>query len=140
MRCGFRRALRRPHEPGLQGPGGRGSLAPMTHRFPVRVYYEDTDVSGVVYHANYLKYMERAREHLLGVEAILLGFGLPDDNLHAPNESFDLAMLDKGIEVSKAILQNVASGFSPRLRSRPPAYIFTRPASNLRVNRATIPG
>jgi len=34
--------------------------------FPVSVYYEDTDHSGVVYHANYLKYFERAREHVLG--------------------------------------------------------------------------
>ncbi|SNR25258.1 tol-pal system-associated acyl-CoA thioesterase [Puniceibacterium sediminis] len=33
----------------------------MTHRFPVRVYYEDTDMAGVVYHANYLRYIERAR-------------------------------------------------------------------------------
>ena len=34
--------------------------------FPVQIYYEDTDHSGRVYHANYLKYFERAREHLLG--------------------------------------------------------------------------
>ncbi|WP_170473706.1 tol-pal system-associated acyl-CoA thioesterase [Ruegeria arenilitoris] len=33
----------------------------MTHTFPVRVYYEDTDMGGVVYHANYLKFIERAR-------------------------------------------------------------------------------
>jgi acyl-CoA thioester hydrolase len=33
----------------------------MTHRFPVRVYYEDTDMGGVVYHANYLRFIERAR-------------------------------------------------------------------------------
>ncbi|PKQ13361.1 MAG: tol-pal system-associated acyl-CoA thioesterase [Alphaproteobacteria bacterium HGW-Alphaproteobacteria-1] len=33
----------------------------MTHRFPVRVYYEDTDMGGIVYHANFLKYIERAR-------------------------------------------------------------------------------
>ncbi len=38
--------------------------------FEVRVYYEDTDHSGAVYHANYLKYMERAREHLLGPDAL----------------------------------------------------------------------
>jgi acyl-CoA thioester hydrolase len=31
------------------------------HRFPVTVYYEDTDMGGIVYHANYLKYIERAR-------------------------------------------------------------------------------
>jgi len=33
----------------------------MTHRFPIRVYYEDTDMGGIVYYANYLKYIERAR-------------------------------------------------------------------------------
>ncbi len=36
--------------------------------WPVRVYYEDTDAAGVVYYANYLKYMERARtEWLRGI-------------------------------------------------------------------------
>ena len=35
------------------------------HRFPVRVYFEDTDLSGVVYHANYLRFMERARSNML---------------------------------------------------------------------------
>ena len=33
------------------------------HEHRVQIYYEDTDHSGVVYHANYLKYFERAREH-----------------------------------------------------------------------------
>ena len=32
----------------------------------LQIYYEDTDLSGSVYHANYLRYFERAREHLLG--------------------------------------------------------------------------
>ena len=41
------------------------------HSHPVRIYYEDTDVSGVVYHANYLKYFERAREHFLGPDEIV---------------------------------------------------------------------
>lgn len=40
-------------------------------RFPVRVYWEDTDAGGIVYHANYLKFMERARSDLLRQ----LGFG-----------------------------------------------------------------
>jgi acyl-CoA thioester hydrolase len=40
------------------------------HVHNVRIYYEDTDFSGYVYHANYLKYMERAREHLLGPESL----------------------------------------------------------------------
>ncbi len=42
-----------------------------THVFTVQIYYEDTDHSGLVYHANYLKYFERAREHLLGVKELL---------------------------------------------------------------------
>ena len=37
----------------------------MTHRFPVRVYYEDTDLAGIVYHANYLKFIERARSEMV---------------------------------------------------------------------------
>ena len=43
--------------------------------WPVRVYYEDTDVGGVVYYANYLKFMERARTEWLrsfGIEQDLL--------------------------------------------------------------------
>ncbi len=31
------------------------------HRWPIRVYYEDTDLAGIVYYANYLKFIERAR-------------------------------------------------------------------------------
>ncbi len=38
-----------------------------THEHSVQIYYEDTDHSGLVYHANYLKYFERAREHMLGL-------------------------------------------------------------------------
>lgn len=33
----------------------------MSHRFRLRVYYEDTDLAGIVYYANYLKFIERAR-------------------------------------------------------------------------------
>ncbi|MEB8388990.1 tol-pal system-associated acyl-CoA thioesterase [Rhodobacteraceae bacterium KMM 6894] len=33
----------------------------MKHAFPIRVYYEDTDMGGIVYYANYLKFIERAR-------------------------------------------------------------------------------
>ena len=33
----------------------------MAHRFDLRVYYEDTDLAGIVYYANYLKFIERAR-------------------------------------------------------------------------------
>lgn len=42
-----------------------GALDGGVHRFPVRVYFEDTDLSGLAYHANYLKWFERARTDLL---------------------------------------------------------------------------
>lgn len=40
------------------------------HILPVRVYYEDTDVSGLVYHANYLRFMERGRSEFLRLAGI----------------------------------------------------------------------
>jgi len=43
----------------------------VTHRFEIRVYYEDTDLAGIVYYANYLKFIERARTEFvreLGVD------------------------------------------------------------------------
>jgi len=47
-----------------------GRIEGGTHVLPVRVYYEDTDFSGLVYHANYLKFCERERSdclRLLGI-------------------------------------------------------------------------
>ena len=48
------------------------------HLFPVRVYYEDTDVSGMVYHANYLRWFERARSDLLRLLGIEQGRALDE--------------------------------------------------------------
>jgi len=42
-----------------------GAFQGPVHLFPIRVYYEDTDLSGMVYHANYLRWMERARSDML---------------------------------------------------------------------------
>jgi acyl-CoA thioester hydrolase len=44
----------------------------MSFRFPVRVYYEDTDAAGVVYYANYLRFLERARTEWLASLGITL--------------------------------------------------------------------
>lgn len=38
------------------------------HQWPIRIYYEDTDMQGIVYYANYLKYLERARTEFLRSE------------------------------------------------------------------------
>jgi len=47
----------------------------MTHRLTVRVYYEDTDLAGVVYYANYLRFIERGRSEALrdgGIDQVAL--------------------------------------------------------------------
>ena len=50
--------MNRPNPPGGVFDGAR-------HLYAVRVYYEDTDLSGITYHANYLRWFERARSDLL---------------------------------------------------------------------------
>ena len=40
----------------------------MEHRLDVKVYYEDTDCLGIVYHSNYLKYMERGRTEFISAK------------------------------------------------------------------------
>jgi acyl-CoA thioester hydrolase len=51
-------------EPQFPEPAGGRFDGPL-HRFAVRVYFEDTDLSGMVYHANYLRWFERARSDML---------------------------------------------------------------------------
>jgi acyl-CoA thioester hydrolase len=59
------------------------------YHLPVQIYYEDTDHSGVVYHANFLKYFERAREHVIGTAELVrlwkeegIGFAVYKADLH----------------------------------------------------------
>ncbi|MEJ2515181.1 MAG: tol-pal system-associated acyl-CoA thioesterase [Gammaproteobacteria bacterium] len=49
---------------------GHASQPSRVFSFPVRVYYEDTDLAGVVYYANYLRFMERARTEWLLAQGI----------------------------------------------------------------------
>jgi acyl-CoA thioester hydrolase len=51
------------------GPSA-GWLVGREHQLPVRIYYEDTDFTGVVYHANYLRYFERGRSDFFRVVGI----------------------------------------------------------------------
>lgn len=55
------RDLARPYE---------GAFVGATHHFACRVYFEDTDAGGVVYHANHLRFMERARSDMLRAAGI----------------------------------------------------------------------
>ena len=48
-----------------------GAFTDKIHKLNVRVYYEDTDFSGVVYHANYLKFAERGRSSFLRLAGVI---------------------------------------------------------------------
>ncbi|MCC2664562.1 MAG: ybgC, partial [Geminicoccaceae bacterium] len=54
-----------PPRPDPVAISGSGSIAGGVHRLPLRVYYEDTDAAGIVYHAAYLEFAERARTEML---------------------------------------------------------------------------
>src|ERR1700721_2572256 len=56
-----------------------GHIEGKTHVLPLRVYYEDTDLSGVIYHANYLRYMERGRPEFFSSRGISKIEGLAAD-------------------------------------------------------------
>jgi tol-pal system-associated acyl-CoA thioesterase len=59
------------------------------HVLPVTVYYEDTDFTGVVYYANYLRYFERARDEFFGIPDLMdmyartgIGFAVYKAEIH----------------------------------------------------------
>ncbi len=125
------------------------------HHLPLRVYYEDTDFSGNVYHANYLKFCERARSDFLRVAGIdqyaLFGAGEPimfvvrrmvcdflrparfDDLLSVETKGGDMA--GARFELSQRVLRGAEVLFTAEVtvalidgRGRPkrvPADIFT---------------
>ena len=71
---------------GAPTPVGAPNLAPEPHRMDVRVYYEDTDFSGVVYHASYLRFFERGRTELLR------SAGVDQSMLHADGQGLNFAV------------------------------------------------
>ena len=66
-----------------------------THRLPIRVYYEDTDFSGVVYHASYLRFLERGRTE------ILRAAGVDQSMLHAEGKGLFFAVRRMTIDYLK---------------------------------------
>jgi acyl-CoA thioester hydrolase len=72
-----------------------GRLEAGTHLLPVRVYYEDTDFSGVVYHASYLRFLERGRTELLRA------IGLDQSALHGAEEALSFAVRRMTIDYVK---------------------------------------
>jgi acyl-CoA thioester hydrolase len=66
----------------------------MEHKLDVKVYYEDTDCLGIVYHTNYLKYMERGRSEYISLK------GKPINQLNA--EGMNFAVYEMKIKFLKA--------------------------------------
>ena len=56
------------------------------HRFAVRVYFEDTDAGGVVYHASYLRFMERARSDMLRLSGIDQRGAIGEEGVYAVSD------------------------------------------------------
>jgi acyl-CoA thioester hydrolase len=78
-------------------PDLAGRLTDGVHVLPVRVYFEDTDFSGVVYHANYLRFMERGRSDFLR----LLGIGHEALDAGGPGERLAFAVSQMRLEFVK---------------------------------------
>jgi len=81
-----------------------------THVFPVRVYYEDTDASAVAYHANYLRWFERARTEWLrgrgyGQEALRVEAGVAFTVSKIEIDYRKPARLDDALEVHTRIAE-----------------------------------
>src|SRR5918994_7753507 len=71
---------------GERRPGLTGTTDGGVHRFPVRVYYEDTDFSGAVDHASYLRFLERGRTEFLRLA------GIDQSALHAGGAGLHFAV------------------------------------------------
>lgn len=65
-----------------------GTIEHSTHRFPVRVYYSDTDAGGIVYHSRYLDMAEHARTELLRIMG-----GSQQEMLHQTGTGFVVSSL-----------------------------------------------
>ena len=114
-----------------------GEIINDTHYYITRIFYEDTDAGGVVYHANYLKYFERARTSLLNLikidqkqllEKKKLGFVVRDINLRI-NKSFQLNQILlvktclKSAKKSCIVLKHEAYEASDKINNQTPNVI-----------------
>lgn len=90
-----------------------GAIIERVHRLPVRVYYEDTDFTGVVYYANYLKFLERGRTDFLRCAGVghaelaaggdPLGFAVREANVkfHKPARIDDALTVETALDAAK---------------------------------------
>lgn len=83
------------------------------HRFTIRVYYEDTDLAGIVYYANYLKFTERARSEWLrelGIDQVALkSRGVVFAARHVTADYLSPARYDDELTVTSALHKMTAA-------------------------------
>lgn len=87
-----------------------------SHRFSVRVYYEDTDAGGVVYYANYLKFAERARTEMLRDAGISQAALVADEGVvfvvkHVAVDLQKPARLDDLLEIETVLVERKRASF-----------------------------
>ena len=94
-----------------------------SHMFPLRVYYEDTDAAGMVYHANYLRFAERARTEMLrsvglNHSGMMAAEGVVFAVRHCTADYLAPARLDDRLEVVTRItgLRGASLGMEQRVR------------------------
>lgn len=86
-----------------------GRFDGIQHCFPVRVYWEDTDGSGIMYHASYLRFAERARTEMLRLTGTSQGQLLAQEGLAFPVRRAEVdflspALIDDHLEVVTKVL------------------------------------
>ena len=74
-------------------PDLAGRIEGETHVLPIRIYFEDTDFAGVVYHANFLKFCERGRTDFIRL------LGIHHQELAAPDAGDPLVFVVRRIEI-----------------------------------------
>ena len=96
-----------------------GYITGKTHMLPIRIYYEDTDAGGIVYHANYLRFAERGRTEMLRLLGVTQKILFAETGLAFAVYKADLsymkpAKLDDVVLVETALLE--LSGASMKVR------------------------
>lgn len=75
-------------------------------------------------------------QEVFGIPVVLMGFGLPDDRIHGPNEKFHLPNFFRGIKTSSLFLAELGAWRGERQVRGPSEKIYPRPAGRCSLRRA----
>ena len=114
-----------------------------THVYPVRVYYEDTDAGGIVYHANYLRFCERARNEMMRCLGHPHAAMVRDDGVAFAVRRCEIdflrsARLDDALEVATEIIDIGAATVDARQIVRRPEPAGDGPGQGVELARLTL--